>query len=77
MVAVKLELQQLRGIFPNQYFSTTISTRLSKLEHKVQRIEQATMHPADQTDQAARQLRAKTAVLHSFRQAENETPLAV
>ncbi|KAL0053070.1 hypothetical protein WJX82_000448 [Trebouxia sp. C0006] len=32
------------------------------------------MQQADQTDRAARQLRAKNAVLRNFRQAENETP---
>ena len=32
------------------------------------------MQQADQTDRAARQVRAKNAVLRNFRQAENETP---
>ncbi|DBA90150.1 TPA: hypothetical protein ACH3X1_003458 [Trebouxia sp. C0004] len=41
---------------------------------KVQRIEQAAMQQADQTDRAARQLRPKNAVLRNLRQAEHETP---
>ncbi|KAL0032218.1 hypothetical protein WJX77_011437 [Trebouxia sp. C0004] len=44
------------------------------LEVERQRIEQATMQQADQTDRVARQLRAKNDVLRNFCQAENETP---
>ncbi|DBB15449.1 TPA: hypothetical protein ACH3X3_003676 [Trebouxia sp. C0006] len=59
--AVKVELQQSQ---PD----------VSNLETKVQRIEQATMQQAYQTNRAARQLRAKNAVLPNFCQAEHETP---
>ncbi|DBA79656.1 TPA: hypothetical protein ACH3X1_008333 [Trebouxia sp. C0004] len=45
-----------------------------EVERQVQRIEQATMQQADQTDRVARQLRAKNDVLRNFCQAENETP---
>ncbi len=75
--AVKLELQQLRGKVESSPTSTSQQQPqpdVSNLESKVQRIEQATMQQADQTDRAARQLRAKNAVLRNFRQAENETP---
>ena len=75
--AVKVELQQLRGKVESSPASTSqqqSQPNVSNLEHKVQRIEQATMQQADQTDWAARQLRAKNAVLRNFRQAENETP---
>ena len=73
--AVKVELQQLRGKVESSPASTSqqqSQPNVSELETKVQRIEQATMQQADQTDRAARQLRAKNAVLRNFRQAENE-----
>ncbi len=75
--AVKVELQQLRGKVESSPASTSQQQSqpdVSNLETKVQRIEQATMQQAYQTDRAARQLRAKNAVLPNFCQAENETP---
>ena len=73
--AVKVELQQLRGKVESSPASTSqqqSQPNVSELETKVQWIEQATMQQADQTDRAARQWRAKNAVLRNFRQAENE-----
>lgn len=72
--AVKVELQQLREKVESSPASTSQQQSqpdVSNLETKLQRIEQATMQQADKTDRAARQLRAKSAVLRNFHQAEN------
>ena len=47
---------------------------MSKLEDKVDRLQQAAVQQAAQMDQAARQLRVKNVVLRNFPQAKNQTP---
>ena len=77
LAAVKVEMQQLKERVESSPTSTSqqqAQPDVSKLEDKVHRLEQATVQQATQTDQAARQLRAKKVVLRNFPQAGNESP---
>ena len=77
LAVMKVEMQQLKERLESSPPSTSqqqTQPDVSKLEDKVHRLEQATVQQAAQTDQAARQLRAKNVVLRNFPLADNETP---
>ena len=77
LAAVKIEMQQMRERMESSPTSTSqpqTQPNVSQLEDKLHRLEQVTVQQATQTDQAARQLRAKNAVLRNFQQADNESP---
>ena len=77
---VKAEMQQLRERLESLPPSTSqqqTQPDVSKLEDKVDRLQQAAVQQAARTDQAARQLRVKNVVLRNFPQAKNETPTSL
>ena len=77
---VKAEMQQLRERLESSPPSTSqqqTQPDVSKLEDKVDRLQQAAVQQAARTDQAARQLRVKNVVLRNFPQAKNETPTSL
>jgi len=77
LAAMKVEMRQMRERLESSPTSPShqqAQPDVSKLEDKVHRLEQATVQQATQTDQAARQLRAKYVVLRNFQEAENESP---